>query len=1008
VNDLRLDDIVFKPFESEKDGEGDDLDPDFNFFETVSNLHCKYYREKEFISLHNNLTRSRSLSLLHHNIRSASKNLEQLIEYVTSLGFTFSVIGLSETWLQESTMDIYGIANYTATHQCRQGRRGGGVSLYVHNSIPYKERNDLLCNSDCIESVFIEFDGKMVGCQQNVIIGNIYRPPNTDINVFNECMSRILSTIKNENKLCYCMGDYNINILNNETHADTGKFLDLMYSHSFIPLITKPTRVCNDSATIIDNIFTNDILCNEDQTQGVLFTDVTDHFPVFVISNHEVKTDVCETRMKRCINANNISKFKQSLEHIDWNAVTCQEDAQLAYTTFSNIVVSLYEESFPVKTVKAGRRQCNPWISAGIKKSIRQKNKLYMAYKRRRTTYNEIRYKLFRNRLKHLIKAAKKSYYQDLLSVNKSNLKQSWRILKEMIGKRDHSKCNIDFLIDGEIVTDSKIIVNKFNEFYVNVGQKLAQDIPPAKNTPSEYLKGTYVNSLYFTPVVEEELNRIVKNLRNSAAGLDGLKPDIIKTVYPAFVQPLLHVLNQSFIQGIFPDELKSACVTPIFKGGDKMLVKNYRPVSVLPVFSKIFERVMYNRLMRYLEKHNILYQYQFGFKKNHSTYMALTLLIDKILNALDNNEHVLGLYLDFAKAFDTVDHNILLTKLLHYGVRGTMFKWFKSYLSKRTQIVKYNNTVSSPLFIKCGVPQGSILGPILFLLYINDLSTISDGLFTLMFADDTNMFIQGKDITQMEMSMNNEIEHIVEWLHCNKLSLNVDKTHTMLFTNNKKMYGRRNNVCIEGVMIETVSQTKFLGVIIDNKLSWKEHISYISNKISKGIGVIRKVKDLLNKDTLRTLYYTFIYPYLTYCNLIWGRAANVHLSRLFLLQKRIIRVICKTHFFAHSKPLFIECKVLDIYQINKYITGIFMFKYDKGLLPNIFDSMFSRQTDLHSYCTRHNKLFSLPLCRTQGKKNSLCYYGAYFWNNFVHTTIGNRSTFTLFSFKKALKQSLI
>jgi len=289
----------------------------------------------------------------------------------------------------------------------------------------------------------------------------------------------------------------------------------------------------------------------------------------------------------------------------------------------------------------------------------------------------------------------------------------------------------------------------------------------------------------------------------------------------------------------------------------------------------------------------------------------------------------------------------------------------------------------------------------------INNLSTIADSLFTLMFPDDTNMFIQSKDLNDMEKIMNNEITHIVEWLHCNKLSLNVDKTHTMLFTNNKNMYGRKNNICIDGVLIETVNKTKFLGVIIDNKLSWKEHITYICNKISKGIGIVRKVKDLLNKQTLLTLYYTFIYPYLTYCNLVWGRAANVHLSRLFLLQKRIIRIVCKTSFFAHSEPLFKTCKVLNIYQINKYITGIFMFKYDKGLLPNIFDNMFSRQIDVHSHSTRNRETFTLPICRTQSKMNSICYYGAYFWNNFINVLIKN-CNFTLYTFKKVLRQSLI
>ena len=332
----------------------------------------------------------------------------------------------------------------------------------------------------------------------------------------------------------------------------------------------------------------------------------------------------------------------------------------------------------------------------------------------------------------------------------------------------------------------------------------------------------------------------------------------------------------------------------------------------------------------------------------------------------------------------------------------------FDSYLSHRTQIVKYNNAISDQKFVTCGVPQGSILGPILFLLYINDLSTVSNILFTLMFANDTNMFIQGKDVNKMEECINREIEKVLKWLNCNKLSLNVDKTHTMIFSNNKLYSSMSMNVFIQGTLIETVSKTKFLGVIIDNNLQWKDHINYLCNKISKGIGIIRKVRDVLNKDTLINLYYTFIYPYLTYCNIVWGRAANIHLSRLHLLQKRVLRVICKTHFLAHTEPLFKDCNVLNVYQINQYVTGIFMYKYNKCLLPNIFENMYERQSDKHNYCTRQNQYYSLPICRTQRRKNSLCYVGAYFWNEHVVSLLDKTSINTLFTFKKHLRQSLI
>ena len=269
-------------------------------------------------------------------------------------------------------------------------------------------------------------------------------------------------------------------------------------------------------------------------------------------------------------------------------------------------------------------------------------------------------------------------------------------------------------------------------------------------------------------------------------------------------------------------------------------------------------------------------------------------------------------------------------------------------------------------------------------------------------------MFIQGTNIHVLENKVNSELKNIVTWLHVNKLSLNVDKTHTMIFTNKKELHNRCNNIEIEGIPIETVGQTKFLGVIIDNKLCWKSHINHICNKIAKGIGIIKKVKAMLNRDTLLNLYYTFVYPYLTYCNTIWGKAANIYVSRIFLLQKRIIRIVCNSHFLAHTTPLFKQCKVLTIYNINLYCTGVFMFKYYKGLLPDIFADMFIKQIDIHDHYTRNNQCYALPYYKTQRKKNSLSYYGPYFWNEYIlNNNVDINIINTIFTFKKTLREML-
>ena len=285
---------------------------------------------------------------------------------------------------------------------------------------------------------------------------------------------------------------------------------------------------------------------------------------------------------------------------------------------------------------------------------------------------------------------------------------------------------------------------------------------------------------------------------------------------------------------------------------------------------------------------------------------MALTILIDKITSAMDKIEHIIGLFLDFAKAFDTVNHDILLSKLNHYGIRGTVLQWFQSYLSSRKQTVRISETNSELKNVTCGVPQGSILGPLLFLIYINDLSAVSQITFPIMHAEYTNIFIRGKDLPKMEHDLNIEIQNISQWLKANKLSLNIKKTCTMTFSNIPSVRKRINNIYIDGTQIDTVSHTQFLGVIIYNKINWNEHIKYTCKQISKSVGIFWKIKNKVNKKTLINLYYTFIYPFIIYCNIVWGRAPKIYLSKIHILQKQIIRIISQNVIIQKSYICFI------------------------------------------------------------------------------------------------------
>lgn len=811
--------------------------------------------------------------ILHLNTQSIANKIDELSLLLTE--HNVNVVCVSEHWLCKDSIEAVKLLDYLlVSYFCRDKPRGG-VAIFANPMAKYRAID---LNKFSI-SVHAEFCGTEILNSHTVLVALYRSSSGGDISVFNNQLSDLIHYLFYKYKRIILMGDLNVELTKDSESVKT--LLNILATYGLTHKIYVPTRISSSSSSCIDNIITN--LDDNIIEVGNFDPDISDHHAQFIsICDHQQNINNDSCIKQRIITRGGLDTFYNMMSELSWRDLEIERlDSQDMASAMVDILSRNIDTCFPYRASNRERKQGINWFNKSLRSTRNNVRVLKSKALSSNVALDWMNYKAARRDYRRSIKEAKRGAYSEAISNSSNKMKTCWNIINS---ERVHKSNSVTPLVNCE----------DFNRFFIDVSNDIINSIQYSNIDHTVYMNKMYKpsSSFFISAILEEDIKSAILKLKDSPA-LDyySCNSKLIKTVMYHITYPLSILFNKCVQEGCWPDVFKVSKIVPIHKKGDTSVADNYRPVAIVPVLSKVFEIIIKEKLTYYLESKQLLSNSQYGFRKHRSTITAIANMIDIVVEGLDQGHNSEAVMCDLSKAFDSVSPQILLYKLEYYGIRLKELDLFASYLTERRQYVSCGGNDSTLQRVVNGVPQGSVLGPLLFLIYINDLPSAIDTHCTL-FADDTTILTKA-DPTLAAANFNKANG----WFSANKLKLNETKTQTINFSSD--MWAVKS------------SPVKVLGIVLDTHLQWKPHIDLVCSKLASQIFVLRQLKNCLHYTALKSVYYSIINSHLSYGVLFWGSASTA--DRVFRMQKMAIRVLANVCTRTSCRPLFKQLQILPL-----------------------------------------------------------------------------------------------